>query len=1081
MKLHSKLMLTYVACGLIPLAIAATASYILASRGVSDVATKADLEQRVTESLVAQRTLKRAQLEDYFHAIRDQIITFSSNPATVNAMSEFRLAFADYSADAEISDDQLQEMKGELARYYNGAFASEYRSQNDGQQPNTSAMLGRLDNDSVAIQHAYIQANQHPLGSKHLLERAEGASVYHEIHSEFHPSTRQFLEKFGYYDIFLIDHTSGDIVYSVFKELDFTTSLLNGPFSDTNFGEAFRAARSLSPGEFVFVDYKQYTPSYEAPASFVASPIFDGGKRVGVAMFQLPLDRITAIMSHREGLGESGETFLVGRDFLMRSDSHHDPKNRSVVASFRKPTEGKVENASVLAAIDRGEESSAVQTDYRGKETLVAYGPVDVLGTTWCLNAKMDTEEAYRELREVAAASSAAKKEIASWNAILALVVTILVGVVAWLISRYLLPSVKAAAENQGHVNAIHKTQAVIEFDLDGNILTANDNFLNAMGYSLDEIKGQHHRMFVDPEYARSPEYREFWSKLNRGEFVSGQFKRLRKGGTEIWIEASYNPVRDQNGKLSKVVKFAVDVTERVHKLSNAETLRSVVENSEAAFMMVDRDFVVTYMNEASRQLLTGHQNTFRKFWPKFDPNNIVGQCIDQFHKNPQHQRTLLADPSNLPLKTDIEVGPLTVALTVTALEDAQGNYTGNALEWKDVTEDRKREARAQKVANFQEREVETFSTIMTRIAEGDLTQYYQVADADEDTAEVCSTFSNIAKAVNGMCDNLREVIGGLASNSRMLASSSTELSSTATQLAGGAEETTSQSATVAAAAEEMSLNMNNMTSSTEQVTQNVKTVADAVQELNKSIGEIAQTAEEASSVAETASQLTQSSNETIGELGTAAEEIGKVIEVIQDIAEQTNLLALNATIEAARAGDAGKGFAVVATEVKELARQTAGATEDIRNRIQRIQGSTGEAVRSIGEVGDVIQKVNDASTTIASAVEEQSIITKEVAGKIDSTAEAVTTVATGVGESATACDEVARNIAGVDTAAKQTAEGAAQLQSVGAELSQLSEKLQATVGRFEFANESGGKAPSGNEPQEMGADSNAHQPSLAV
>ncbi|HYO26212.1 MAG TPA: methyl-accepting chemotaxis protein [Lacipirellulaceae bacterium] len=356
------------------------------------------------------------------------------------------------------------------------------------------------------------------------------------------------------------------------------------------------------------------------------------------------------------------------------------------------------------------------------------------------------------------------------------------------------------------------------------------------------------------------------------------------------------------------------------------------------------------------------------------------------------------------------------------------------------------------KITAYQDAEVQKLLGVLSSVAQGDLTTTYCVAEGDAETAAAAATFRQIANAVNTMGENLRQVFGGLSTNAGQLATTSTQLSATATQLAGGADNTTTQSATVAAAAEEMSTNMRNMAAATEEMTSNVNTVATAVNELTSSIGEIAKTAEAAARIADTATQRTKSSNETIGQLGAAAEEIGKVIEVIQDIAEQTNLLALNATIEAARAGEAGKGFAVVATEVKELARQTAGATEDIRARIQRIQGSTGEAVRSIGEVGDAIRQVNQTSATIASAVEEQSVITKQIAARVNKTAQAVTTVSTGVIESATACDEVARNLAGVDHASKQTAQGATQTHTVATELSKLSEELRTMVGHFQLA-----------------------------
>ena len=607
----------------------------------------------------------------------------------------------------------------------------------------------------------------------------------------------------------------------------------------------------------------------------------------------------------------------------------------------------------------------------------------------------------------------------------------------------------KSNLDLQGKVDAINRSQAVIEFELDGTIITANDNFLNTLGYTLEEIQGQHHRIFCDPDFAQSPEYKAFWAKLNQGEFESAEVKRITKDGSEIWIQGSYNPVFDKQGNLLKIIKFAVDITEQVYQRNEALKLSQLVNQSEGAVMMINRDFIITYANDTTVAMLNKYADVFREIWPTFDTEKVMGSCIDMFHKDPSLQRNLLSDPSNLPYKTDIQVGPLTFALSVSAQFNQSDEYVGNALEWKDVTAERKLVAREQKIAEYQAQEVENVSRVLNLAAAGDLTQSYKVAEADEDTLQTHETFSEIAKALNAMFANLREVIGGVAQNAQTLNSTSTELSSTATQLASGASETTNQSATVSSAAEEMSINMSNMAASTEEMTSNVKTVASAVEEMTSSISEIAKNAEQASSVANNAAGLAETSNQTIGQLGSAADEIGKVIEVIQDIAEQTNLLALNATIEAARAGDAGKGFAVVATEVKELAKQTADATEDIRNRIEGIQGSTQEVVHSIGEISEVISQVSTVSKTIASAVEEQSITTKEIAKSVTQTSNAASVVSTGVTESATASQEITKSITEVDQAAKQTAKAAAQTQESGNVLSSLAEELQGLVGKF--------------------------------
>ncbi len=219
--------------------------------------------------------------------------------------------------------------------------------------------------------------------------------LHSNLHANVHPVIRNFLEKFGYYDIFLVDPESGDIVYSVFKELDYSTSLKDGPYANTNFGEAFRRANMLTnKDEVVLVDYEQYTPSYEAPASFIASPVFDGDKKVGIAMFQMPIDRLNEIMAERAGLGETGETYLVGPDMLMRSDSYLDPENHSVLSSFKNRELGKVETEATKDALN-GKTGAKVIIDYNGNPVLSAYTPVNIGGITWALFAEIDVAEAF--------------------------------------------------------------------------------------------------------------------------------------------------------------------------------------------------------------------------------------------------------------------------------------------------------------------------------------------------------------------------------------------------------------------------------------------------------------------------------------------------------------------------------------------------------------------------------------------------------------------------------------------------------------------------------------------------------------
>jgi len=278
-----------------------------------------------------------------------------------------------------------------------------------------------------------------------------------------------------------------------------------------------------------------------------------------------------------------------------------------------------------------------------------------------------------------------------------------------------------------------------------------------------------------------------------------------------------------------------------------------------------------------------------------------------------------------------------------------------------------------------------------------------------------------LGEAVNKMVDELSKVVDEIRTDAQALSNSAEELSASSQQMGSNAQQTSGQANSVSAAAEVVS--------------KNFETVSTATEEMAASIKEIAKNAAEAAQVAESAARVAETTNSTVAKLGDSSSEIGNVIKVITSIAEQTNLLALNATIEAARAGDAGKGFAVVANEVKELAKETAKATEDISRRIETIQGDATEAVQTIGEIATVIKRINDIQNTIASAVEQQTAATKEISFNI--------------AQSAQGSSDIARNITGVAQAADNTQQSATASNQAAHDLSKMASTLQGLVGRF--------------------------------
>ena len=522
-------------------------------------------------------------------------------------------------------------------------------------------------------------------------------------------------------------------------------------------------------------------------------------------------------------------------------------------------------------------------------------------------------------------------------------------------------------AEYESRNVAVGNGNAVIDFTPDGIILDANENFCKTVGYTLEEIKGKHHRMFADPAYAASPEYAEFWAKLNRGEFDAGQYKRIGKGGKEVWIQASYNPILDNEGKTYKVVKFATEVTEAKKNEMAATRVKNMMENMPINVMYVDRDLVLRYMNPHSVDTLRKLEHVL-----PVKADQMIGACIDVFHKNPAHQRKILGDPKNFPYQTNIQLGEETLDLLVSAIFDNDGNYIGTMATWEIITDK--------------------------------LEQERQIKEAAERERE--------------QAQRLQEGVSEIAQIGTNLAGASEELTSVSNTMGSTAEETSSQANVVAAAAEEVS--------------KNVQSVSTGSEEMTASIQEIAKNTTDAARVAAQAVTVAESTNATVGKLGQSSAEIGSIIKVITTIAEQTNLLALNATIEAARAGDAGKGFAVVANEVKELAKETTKATENISRMIETIQEDTKGSVDAIEEISTIIKQVNDYMNTIASAVEEQTVTTNEMARNVT--------------EASKGSTEIAGNIVSVADAARGTTEGATQTQQASSELSRMASDLQRVV-----------------------------------
>lgn len=374
------------------------------------------LTKAMYDALKGVAALTHDEVHEYLDGIKRQIQVMSTDPRIIEETQNFRQSFSNYNQEAYSLPDSATQRQN-LKNYYLNQFGRQYQAVN-GESTNIDALINALDDNTIALQYSYISANSNPLGSKDVLDRAQDNTRYSDSHLSIHPHMRSFLNQFGFYDIFIADAKTGHIIYSVYKELDFATSLINGPYANAGIGEAFRQAASASNVNDVYLtDFAPYLPSYEAAAYFISSPIFNGQEKIGVLIFQMPVDKLNQLMTHGQkwkniGLGNTGESILVGEDKTLRSLSRGIVENKAAYLGLLEQYQladsqtikrinqlgsnlllQTVDNPAVEAALN-GKTGTTTYTNYTGETVLTAYTPIKFLDQTWAILAKIDQTEA---------------------------------------------------------------------------------------------------------------------------------------------------------------------------------------------------------------------------------------------------------------------------------------------------------------------------------------------------------------------------------------------------------------------------------------------------------------------------------------------------------------------------------------------------------------------------------------------------------------------------------------------------------------------------------------------------------------
>ena len=836
------------------------------------------------------------------------------------------------------------------------------------------------EDKSTYLHDAYIDNNPNPLGEKHFLDFADDGSAYSQVHKLYHAYFRNLVEEKGYYDIFIFN-LDGELIYSVFKERDFATNFLDGEFKDTGLGVIAQTILNQDAQAFAgdansvfFQDYTAYAPSNGAPASFIGAPIVDRrGNTKGAIAFQMPAARVDIIMQRKTGLGETGDSYLVGSDMKLRSDPIHSEGNLLLVKTIdHQSARNAISGASGLLEETKENFETGMIEDY-----LVAFSSIEYHGVRWGLIVEQSISEILLPANQLR-------------NAMIrdGLIMIAIVAAIGYLISRAIskpltrvehsmrrvsageyggnVPGTDRGDEIGGIANALDEFRSALEraekatsdglfkgaaFEGSSAALMMIDQefTITYMNAAAKELMSDHEETFKDTfptfnakeivgksidVFHKSPEHnRKILSNPDMLPYATD----IKVG--DIYFSLNINAVIDLNGQQIGCVMEWKDVT--------------AIRTSAAVIAALDA-------NQAKAEFhLSGHLSAANENFIQMtglDASQIIGLCHEDLFDfdraksieyGPVWDRLLLGESIYGRFKIVSANGGVSVLDgTFCPVKDASGKPFRIILLGTDTTEsdNELRAARVdqEKMKAEQDKVVEGLRIGLKRLADGDLTS--TISDPFAQDYETLRQDFNLAMA------NLLDAMSSVVENAGMIRGEASEISNAADDLSRRTEK---QAATL----EETATALDQLTSS----------VSSAAEGANQASEMVAS----AKSNAEASGIVVQEAVEAMSEIESSSNQISKITSVIDDIAFQTNLLALNAGVEAARAGEAGRGFAVVASEVRALAQRSSEAAREINDLISKSGALVQRGVGLVGQTGDALKGIVSSVSDIAVNVSE--------------------------------------------------------------------------------------------------------------